>query len=234
MTATETRSPGAVARSLVIVEVLLAFAAVHVGFKAVKQLTAIGARERAAGLNFTSGIVMAAAAVLLIALGRRSWAAYGFAWPRLSQTRRWRWIVPLLYAVPLAVFVQGHAGGPRTGALVFLGFVTFTAIGEELFFRGYLQSRLNEAFGRPWRIGAAEVGVGLPVSALLFGVLHGLNTVDYFHGQFAFAWGWAAITVASGLLFGAIREKTGSVVPSIISHGLLDVWILASFMVLRR
>lgn len=222
------RSPAR--QSWVIVEVLLAFVTMHLCFKAVKQLTALGAHERAAGLNFTPGIVMAAAAILFIAIGRRKWESYGFVWPHLSQACRWRLVLPALYAVSLVVFLAGHAGGSQNGALVFLGLVSSTAIGEELFFRGYMQSRLNEVFGLPGRIGSVRVGLGLLVSSLFFGVLHGLNTVDYFRGHYAFAWGWTILTVASGFLFGMIREKTGSVVPGIIAHGLLDVWILALVM----
>src|SRR5438105_12072252 len=62
--------------------------------------------------------------------------------------------------------------------------------GEEMFYRGYIQSRVNEAFGRPLRFLGVQFGAGLLVSALLFGFLHPLNMVDYFHGQLTFAWGF--------------------------------------------
>jgi membrane protease YdiL (CAAX protease family) len=91
--------------------------------------------------------------------------------------------------------------------------------GEEIFFRGYIQSRVNEAFGRPYRL----VGVGLLVSSLLFGFIHALNTVDYFAGRFDFAWLWMLVNFFSGLFFGVLREKTGSILPGAIVHGLEDV-----------
>ena len=62
--------------------------------------------------------------------------------------------------------------------------------GEEIFFRGYIQSRVNQAFGRPWQVLGLQFGVGLIVSSLLFGFIHALNTVDYFSGRFEFAWLW--------------------------------------------
>ena len=97
--------------------------------------------------------------------------------------------------------------------------------GEEIFFRGYLQSRVNEAFGRPWRVFGVECGIGLIVSSLLFGVIHVLNTVNYFAGEFEFAW-WLGVTnVFAGFSFGLVREKTGNVVAGGVAHGLYDVLV---------
>ena len=97
--------------------------------------------------------------------------------------------------------------------------------GEEIFFHGYVQSRVNEAFGRPWRVFGVECGLGLVVSSLLFGAIHVLNTVDYFTGQFEFAW-WLGVTnVFAGFSLGLLREKTGNVVAGGVAHGLMDVLV---------
>ncbi|HMF11513.1 MAG TPA: CPBP family intramembrane glutamic endopeptidase [Gemmataceae bacterium] len=95
--------------------------------------------------------------------------------------------------------------------------------GEEIFFRGYVQSRVNRTFGRPWRILGVEWGIGLIVSSLLFGAIHVLNTVDYFAGRFEFAWGFGLMNCFAGFSFGLLREKTGTIVASGVTHGLLDV-----------
>src|SRR6185436_12936637 len=42
-------------------------------------------------------------------------------------------------------------------------------IGEEVFYRGYIQSRINESFGRPFQLGGLQFGAGLLISSLLFG-----------------------------------------------------------------
>jgi uncharacterized protein len=102
---------------------------------------------------------------------------------------------------------------------LFLG----AGFGEEVFFRGYIQSRVNQAFGRPWRILGLQFGVGLIVSSLLFGLIHALNTVDYFSRRFEFAWLWWGTNFVSGLFFGCLREKTGSILPGAIIHGIEDV-----------
>jgi hypothetical protein len=60
-----------------IAEVLLAFAVVHVSFRAIKQFTAWGRFEGEARLNFTPGIVMILFTFAALALFRRTFAAYG-------------------------------------------------------------------------------------------------------------------------------------------------------------
>ena len=95
--------------------------------------------------------------------------------------------------------------------LIFVGFL------EELFFRGYLQSRLNDAFGRPYELAGVAFGAGLIVSAAIFGLAHPLTSPA------GFPWPWALWTGAGGLLFGFLREKTGSAVAPAIAHGL---WVL--------
>ena len=54
----------------------------------------------------------------------------------------------------------------------------FSGFGEEFFYRGYFQSRLNQAFGRPLRLFGIQFGAGLTIASLLFGLQHALNTYD--------------------------------------------------------
>jgi CAAX protease family protein len=96
--------------------------------------------------------------------------------------------------------------------------------GEEIFYRGYIQSRVTEAFGKSWP--------GILVSSLLFGFLHALNTVDYFRGRWDFAWWYALQSFFIGLFYGVLRARTGSVLPGAIAHGLGDV--LAQILGLLR
>ena len=85
-----------------------------------------------------------------------------------------------------------------------------------------MQSRLNGSFGRPFRLLGVEFGFGVLVSSLLFGVMHALNTVDYFEGRFECAWQMGVATFFAGLFFGLLREKTGSIVAGGVAHGLSD------------
>lgn len=98
----------------------------------------------------------------------------------------------------------------------------FSGFGEEFVFRGYLQSRLNQAFGRPFRLFEIQFGAGLIVTSILFGVSHAFNTYDPSIGIASLSWGWALFTTFGGLLFGILREKTGTLVAPGIAHGLPD------------
>ncbi|RJP48941.1 MAG: CPBP family intramembrane metalloprotease [Anaerolineaceae bacterium] len=98
----------------------------------------------------------------------------------------------------------------------------FSGFGEEFVFRGYIQSRLNQAFGRPFHWFGIQFGAGLIVTFLLFGFFHAFNTYDPAIGLSSLSWGWALFTTFGGLFFGILREKTGSLVAPGIAHGLPD------------
>jgi membrane protease YdiL (CAAX protease family) len=128
----------------------------------------------------------------------------------------------VLLAVPPALALAG--GRPVVPVLLAVLWLFFGAgFGEEVFFRGYVQSRVDEALGRPCRLLGAEFGWGLAVSAALFGLIHVLNPVDYFAGRYDFAWQWWLPAFAGGLFFGLLRARTGSVLPGAVIHGLTDV-----------
>ncbi len=133
-------------------------------------------------------------------------------------------VVALVLMAPIAMTLdRGTAVGPIALAVAWR--VIGAGIGEEVFFRGYVQSRLNEAFGRPWRVLGVRFGMGLVIASLLFGLIHALNPVDYFAGSFTFAW-WHGLTTALGP-YGWLREKTGSVAAGAIAHALVDVAAMA-------
>jgi membrane protease YdiL (CAAX protease family) len=96
--------------------------------------------------------------------------------------------------------------------------------GEEVFFRGYIQSRVDAGFGRPWRLFGCAVGPGLIASSVLFGLIHALNTVDYFGGRWDFGWWYGLGTTIEGLLYGYLRARTGSVWAGAVTHGLVDAY----------
>jgi membrane protease YdiL (CAAX protease family) len=98
----------------------------------------------------------------------------------------------------------------------------FSGFGEEFIFRGYFQSRLNQAFGRPMRLFGIQFGPGLIVAALLFGLLHAFNGYDPAVGFSSLNWDWALSSALGGLFFGVIREKTGNLLAPGIAHGLPD------------
>jgi membrane protease YdiL (CAAX protease family) len=94
--------------------------------------------------------------------------------------------------------VMGRAVG-RAGGLTLVGlviFFTLAGVAEELFYRGYIQTRLRRRL-RPW--------TAILITAALFGIAH----TDPLHTPFAFA---------AGLYFGWITERSGSIAPAMAVH----------------
>ncbi len=97
-----------------------------------------------------------------------------------------------------------------------------SGFGEEFIWRGYIQSQLNTAFGRPYQLWGIQFGAGLALTSVLFGLSHAFNTYDPDLGLASLSWGWALFTAFSGLFFGILREKTGSLLGCGLAHGLPD------------
>jgi membrane protease YdiL (CAAX protease family) len=97
-----------------------------------------------------------------------------------------------------------------------------SGFGEEFAFRGYFQSRLNQAFGHPMRLFGVQFGMGLIVASLLFGVLHIFNDFDPAIGFASLGWGELIGNTLAGFFLGLIREKTGTLLAPSIAHGLPD------------
>ena len=131
-----------------------------------------------------------------------------------------------LLGLALLLFFAGtvilRAGPPEGGALMVLWVLLGAGAGEEVFFRGYVQSRLNESFGRPWCLLGVQLGPGLFGAAFLFGLVHVLNSADYFGGTYRFMW-WHGLAAGSTLFYGFLRERTGSVLAPVLVHGLSDL-----------
>ena len=94
----------------------------------------------------------------------------------------------------------------------------FSPIGEEIFFRGLLHSALHERFGAR----AATVS-----EAGMFGLVHVCH-----HGLWLAAAGWALRPVSgplwvllmfgTALVFSALRQRSGSLGPSIVAHATFN------------
>jgi membrane protease YdiL (CAAX protease family) len=88
------------------------------------------------------------------------------------------------------------------------------ALPEEAFYRGYLQSRLDDAWAPRWRVLGANVGPGLLASAAIFALGH-LVTV---HLPTRLAVFFPA------LLFGWLRARTGGIGASVVFHAMCNVY----------
>jgi membrane protease YdiL (CAAX protease family) len=125
----------------------------------------------------------------------------------------------LLLPIVLSIFMNR---APLLVISTVLWQLIVSGFGEEIRYRGYYQSRVNQEFGRPYQIMGVRFGPGLIVSLILFGLSHALNTFNPLIGQYDFAWPWALFTLAGGFFFGLLREKTDDVTACTIAHGGLD------------
>ncbi|MBN2044930.1 MAG: CPBP family intramembrane metalloprotease [Anaerolineales bacterium] len=132
-----------------------------------------------------------------------------------------------LVTVMLSLFLFGIYGwqsgslpGLPTALIRFVYYLFFVGLGEEILNRGYVLTRLNEAFGCPYRFHEVSWGWGAILSAAIFGLSHVLNGWNVLTGEFTPMWWWGAWTFFGALVFTYIREISGSVIPAAIVHGL--------------
>jgi membrane protease YdiL (CAAX protease family) len=95
---------------------------------------------------------------------------------------------------------------PPQFALAAAAQLIVVAIPEEFFFRGYLQGRLRAVF---------SPGGAILLSSLLFGLGHYL--VDFAPARLAVAF--------PAVLFGLLRERTGSILPGALFHAACNLYI---------
>jgi hypothetical protein len=96
--------------------------------------------------------------------------------------------------------------------LFFVQFILI-ALPEEIIFRGYLQTRLQQVIPHRWNIWGGDVGPAVILTSAVFAISH-----------------LVAIPSASrlavffpSLLFGWLRDRTGSIAGSVVAHALSNV-----------
>lgn len=94
--------------------------------------------------------------------------------------------------------------------------VFFVAIPEEFFYRGYMQTRLNEVFPRKFIIMGIPFGHALWITALVFAVGHSLVMLRWWH--------WAIFF--PGLLFGLLRERTRGILAGAFFHAGCNILVV--------
>ncbi len=105
--------------------------------------------------------------------------------------------------------------------------VLFCGVGEEVFFRGFLQGRLNRSLGRPFRVMGVRFGWGLIIASLIFGLGHGIMYFNPFVSslaEFDIHLTAAAVTAAEGLILGLVYERAGNVFPAAALHGAIGLF----------
>ncbi len=126
-----------------------------------------------------------------------------------------------LFAISWIAFASGTVGQSIGKAFAeFITYGVFVGFGEEIIFRGYVQSRLNDVFGRPYQFFGIKYGWGIVIASALFGLTHVGITTSLIAGQVNLHWAWGSWTFFGGLVFGLVREKSESILAPSLLHGL--------------
>lgn len=94
------------------------------------------------------------------------------------------------------------------------GQLLVVALPEEAFFRGYLQTRLDAAWGKRFKFLGAELGWGWLVSAVIFAIGHLLTTPMPTRLAVFFP----------ALLFGWLRARTGGIGAGVLFHAVCNMY----------
>ena len=100
--------------------------------------------------------------------------------------------------------------------------IIVVALPEELFFRGYLQSRMAQLWPAQKRLFGTPVGMALLMSSVVFGLAH-------FVGEYRID---RLATFFPGLVFGFLRTRTGRLLAPVSYHAfcnLLSELVFASY-----
>jgi len=140
----------------------------------------------------------------------------------IAQTLRWALGAALIF-LPLfwlgflwwwRIKVPFHA--PLSSSLVsdLSGQLLVIALPEEAFYRGYLQSALDEAYKPRWRVLGAELGPSLLITSALFAL-----------GHLCTEFNAARLAVFfPSLVFGYLRARTRGVGAGLVFHALCNLF----------
>ena len=202
------------------------YAALMASFVVLNNLGSIGRTL----LGYAVPIAFVYAPLIALHLGREEFDAYGLT------TRTWRRDLRVALAAA-AIFIPCYVvavhvlpeivlgrkvGFHLSGAIARQALlqVLVIALPEEVFFRGYLQTRLARLLSDRRRV----LGTPVPVAAIL------LTSLLFAIGHVLIQPHPARMLVFfPSLIFGWMRERTGSVFASTLFHGLANVTVLVLF-----
>ena len=119
---------------------------------------------------------------------------------------------PFVLALGSALgFIHPHANRPQIGTAVlrWLLIFLFTALPEELFFRGWVQNLLEHRVGRR---------MALVIASVLFGLSHFNKRAAHFN------WRYVLLAAIAGIFYGRAWREHRRVAASTVTHASVD-WI---------
>lgn len=174
-----------------------------------------GRARREAGFQRPRGVLMIGVAMVLGAAA--AFACYAIG-TMLFGAGPDNWFVSIANSYRRTLDTTGW-NAIRLHVFFTLPALLFSPIGEEIFFRGYLQYVLERRFGQ---------GVSTVLECAAFAVIHLCH-----HGLFLTSAGlgfrplsgaiWMLLMFGTAFLFAWLRKRTGSLVPAIASHAAFNL-----------
>jgi membrane protease YdiL (CAAX protease family) len=182
--------------------------------------------------HYIDHAVMILIALLLIAwLSKGRFSEYALQWPKgksyVLAAIAWgiffgvlMTVVDYLPQILARTPPQADLALTRSSISGWLGFeFIFVGFGEEIPFRGLLQTFLMQRTSGRIRIGKYDMHVAGIILALLFALAHANN---FWQRPFWFALAQQLYAFALGILYAYWREKSGSLLASTIGHNIGD------------
>jgi membrane protease YdiL (CAAX protease family) len=124
-------------------------------------------------------------------------------------------------------FLVGEPSARPLNTETFLFQLTMPGLAEEITFRGIFLAILNRYLGKPWKIGSVSFGWGIILVTIMFVIGH---TYHYDKTTHILEWtitsymDYVNILMVSlaGIVFGYIREKSGSIWPGVLLHNIVN------------
>jgi membrane protease YdiL (CAAX protease family) len=148
-------------------------------------------------------------------------ANFGITWKGFSKGLLWAGILVAITFPPYIPAYKWWFGRTQDFSLHLplsfwketVGFFLLVALPEEVFYRGYMQTRLDNVFKGRVKILGAEVGWAVVITAAFFAVGHLVEPRPDKLGTFF-----------PGLVFGWLRARTGSIGGAVVFHALCNIW----------
>jgi CAAX protease family protein len=131
-------------------------------------------------------------------------------------------LVLVLMGVWSAFIGMSYPEGPfDSGMLLYMAILP--GMNEELVYRGLLLGTLDRVFRKSWIVFGGNLGWGAIITSLLFGLLHGF----WFDAHLGLHIDFMAVVFpgALGFVDAWLRERTGSLLMPILTHGVEDFLI---------
>ena len=151
---------------------------------------------------------------------KQNLADFGITWKGFSKGLLW---AAVLVAITFPLYIPAYQwwfarsdfnfGLPTDFWKEVVGFFLLVSLPEEVFYRGYMQTRLDSVFKGRVNVLGAKVGWGLVIAAAFFAIGHLVEPRPDKLGTFF-----------PGLLFGWLRARTGSIGGAVVFHALCNIW----------